>query len=440
MESLQAESQTRMHFRSWLDSGTKADTLFDLETVVPREVLPRKRWPDAYAISCFRDLSERNFLDEICLRLREQGSGFFANPADALTVEWTARLKAIRRDVHKAHAFVRFKKLEIEGSEFFVAWHRPQHATLDLFVRLFCRRFPKMNWMVATSSESAHFSSGKLKFGPGCPEESLQIEDNWEEHWRTYYASIFNPARLMVQAMQREMPKWHWRTLPESRLIPDLIRRSANTVARMETKAQSSAAAFVPGEAENLSQLSDALPRCEGCRLHAHCRPTFGAGNAKASLFLLGEQPGDEEEKQGMPFVGPAGQLLRQAAEESGIDWLAIYVSNAVKHFKYEYRGPYRLHKRPERDEVAACRPWLQKEFSLVRPKVVVCLGSTAALSASGRLWPVERYRGTWLPSSADHRLLLTYHPAAILRAPPEKSAHYYRDLVADLRLAREAA
>ncbi len=438
--NLREASITRVAFNSWL-SGDKQEMagaqidLFSTAVTAPGKILPENLRSEAYALSCYRDASRWSFLDRVCERLEKEGASFFKNPADPDSIEWASRLKAIRRDVHKAHAFVRFKKVEADR-ERLAAWHRPQHDTLDLFVRLFCRRFPKMEWSVVTSDESAHFVDGHLKFGAGHSGGEPGEADGWEDFWRTYYRSIFNPARLMVGAMKKEMPVWHWQTLPESRLIPDLIRGSESRLAGMARKAQSSAEAFLPRAPFSLATLAEKLPGCEGCRLHVHCRPTAGCGNPHAALLLVGEQPGDEEEKQGAPFVGPAGQLLQQAVRESGSDWTALYVTNAVKHFKYQYEGGFRLHKRPERDEVAACRPWLQAELGLVNPRVVVCLGSTAALSVTGRLWPVERYRGTFLPASGDYRVLLTYHPSAILRAADAKKQEYYAALVGDLKTA----
>jgi len=437
-------SFTRQQFNHWL-AGEKNDlvnTQIDLlgtPSVVPAEVLPPAMRGAAYALSCYREPTRWSFLDRICERLAKEGKAFMSNPTDADASEWTQRLKAIRRDVHKAHAFVRFKKISVGDKEIFSAWHRPQHDTLDLFVRLFCRRFPKMDWTVVTATESAHFRDGELHFGPGREGQCAEIGDDWEAFWRTYYASIYNPARMMIKAMKKEMPMHHWQTLPEARLIPGLIRGSSSHLQRMVGKAQATAERFVSPEMATLEAVSAALPACEGCQLAVHCRPTPGAGNAQASLVLVGEQPGDEEEKRGEPFIGPAGQLLWKVAAEAGVDWTRLYVTNAVKHFKYEYQGPFRLHKRPDRDEVAACRPWFQREMAIVKPKVVLCLGSTAALSVTGRLWPVERYRGTWLPSSSPYRVLLTYHPAAILRAPAEKASVYYADLLRDLALAQAA-
>ncbi len=438
-------SKTRTAFNDWLnkEAALQSNLLFESfssEKVIPKDVLPRKLKGDAYAISCYRDETRWSFLDRVCERISKEGSRFLEDPADRDAIEWTNRLKAIRRDVHKAHAFVRFKKTTEEGKEIFIAWHRPQHLTTDLFIRLFCRRFPTMHWMILTADECAHFENGKVQFSKAYEGQSLEIEDHWEENWRTYYSSIYNPARLMVQAMKKEMPQWHWQTMPESSLIPNLIRQSQNKIHTMAQKSQRSASPYIPTFCQSIEKIQESLPQCEGCSLHAHCRVTPGKGNSKASLLFVGEQPGDEEEKRGEPFIGPAGQLLRKTWEEVGGNWNDLYVTNALKHFKYELRGKMRLHKRPGSDEVAACRPWLQKELELISPKVILCLGSTAALSVSGRLWPVERYRGTWLPSAGQSRILLTYHPAALLRAPDQKKQEYERDFKNDLKLALSVA
>lgn len=442
------ESLSRLAFKSWLRGEAAPQQSFDPGTLamdfagengarlVPEEILPKKLLADAYAISCYRDETRWSFLDAVCARFKAEGPRILDNPADNDAIEWGARLKAIRRDVHKAHAFVRFKKVLVDDKEVFVAWHNPQHFTVDIFIRLFTRRFPKMHFTISTRDETAHFAEGRVAFSEGQPSEAMRFEDTWEDYWRTYYKSIFNPARLMIGAMKKEMPMHHWQTLPEARLIPGLIRSSGARLQTMARRAQPSAAPYIDENSTSLEAVAAALGSCRGCDLHQHCRVTPGKGNPRAKVFLVGEQPGDEEEKRGEPFVGAAGQMLRRAADECGISIDDSYVTNAVKHFKFENRGPYRLHKNPARDEIAACRPWLQREIQIVIPKVIVCLGSTAALGVTGRLWPVERYRGTWLPSSNQSPVLLTYHPAAILRASEDKKMEYYRHLVQDLGTA----
>jgi uracil-DNA glycosylase family protein len=169
----------------------------------------------------------------------------------------------------------------------------------------------------------------------------------------------------------------------------------------------------------SLDKVRLAAAECKACDLwKCGTQTVFGEGAATAELMLVGEQPGDKEDLAGRPFVGPAGRILDQALEEAGIDRTNVYVTNAVKHFKWEARGKRRLHKRPSSVEVAACRPWLDREIELVRPRVVVCLGATAAQALLGRSFKVTKQRGELFPQDAGHVITATVHPSSILRAP----------------------
>ena len=169
----------------------------------------------------------------------------------------------------------------------------------------------------------------------------------------------------------------------------------------------------------SLEQVRLAAAECKACDLwKTGTQTVFGEGAEGADLMLVGEQPGDKEDLAGRPFVGPAGRILDQALEEAGIDRDGVYVTNAVKHFKWEPRGKRRLHKRPDAGEIAACRPWLDHEIELVRPRVVVCLGATAAQALLGRTFKVTKQRGEFFPQPAGHVVTATVHPSSILRAP----------------------
>jgi DNA polymerase len=167
-----------------------------------------------------------------------------------------------------------------------------------------------------------------------------------------------------------------------------------------------------------LDKVRLAAAECKACDLwKSGTQTVFGEGAETAEIMLVGEQPGDKEDLAGRPFVGPAGRLLDQALEEAGIDRTSVYVTNAVKHFKWEPRGKRRLHKRPDAVEVAACRPWLEREIELVQPRVVVCLGATAAQALLGRSFKVTKQRGELFPQPAGHVITATVHPSSILRA-----------------------
>jgi len=178
-------------------------------------------------------------------------------------------------------------------------------------------------------------------------------------------------------------------------------------------------------EKQDLSELRKSARRCRNCDLYKNATQTvFGAGNHDAKIMFVGEQPGDQEDLQGLPFVGPAGKLLDQALLEAGIDRSSTYITNAVKHFKWELRGKRRIHKRPSSAEIAACRPWLDGEIAAITPEVIVCLGATAAQSLLGRDFRVTQHRGQWLDSPLAPHVMATIHPSAILRAPDEKTRH----------------
>jgi DNA polymerase len=177
--------------------------------------------------------------------------------------------------------------------------------------------------------------------------------------------------------------------------------------------------------AESLKALREAAASCRACPLwETGTQTVFGEGAARATVMLVGEQPGDQEDKAGRPFVGPAGRLLDEALEAAGIDRKSAYVTNVVKHFKWEARGRRRIHAKPSWSEVAACRPWLDGELAAVRPTVLVCLGATAAQALLGRQFRVTKQRGTWIESELAEHVTATIHPSAILRQRTDEDRH----------------
>lgn len=195
-------------------------------------------------------------------------------------------------------------------------------------------------------------------------------------------------------------------------------------------------------ESSSLTTLGRAAKSCTACHLFRHATQTvFGEGPKGATLMLLGEQPGDKEDVAGKPFVGPAGGILNRALEEAGIDRTQVYVTNAVKHFKWEPRGKRRIHKKPNSREIAACRPWLEAELRAVQPGLLVCLGATAAQAVFGPQFRVTRERGKVLASEVAPKVVATVHPSSLLRQPDEESREReYKLFVADLRVAVKAA
>ena len=193
------------------------------------------------------------------------------------------------------------------------------------------------------------------------------------------------------------------------------------------------AAPLVP-ERPSLPKLREAAASCTACPLHETGTQTvFGEGTSKADVVFVGEQPGDQEDLQGKPFVGPAGKLLDKALDDAGIDRSQVYVTNVVKHFKWQARGKRRIHQKPNWSEIAACRPWLEAELDVIEPRVLVCLGATAAQALLGRDFRVSRQRGEFVESDLAENVIATVHPSSILRADDETREQEYRELVRDL-------
>ncbi len=197
-----------------------------------------------------------------------------------------------------------------------------------------------------------------------------------------------------------------------------------------------------PPDSSSLNDVREAASGCTACHLYKRATQTvFGEGPKHAPIMLVGEQPGDYEDVAGKPFVGPAGKIMDRALEEAGIDRKEVYVTNAVKHFKWEPRGKRRIHQKPNSREIAACRPWLEAELRLVKPKLLLCLGSTAGQTIFGPSFRVTRERGKVLSSKIAPKVVATVHPSSLLRQPDEESRQReYKNFVADLRVALKAA
>jgi DNA polymerase len=211
-------------------------------------------------------------------------------------------------------------------------------------------------------------------------------------------------------------------------------------ISKAEAETAGSAAPFVP-KTTRLRVLGAAAHECRGCDLYKTAtQVVFGEGPQAARVMFVGEQPGDQEDRQGMPFVGPAGALLDKALADAGIPRDEVYVTNAVKHFKWEPRGKRRIHKKPRISEIKACRPWLEAELRAVKPRVVVCLGATAAQSVLGSTFKLMQNRGRVVSSELSERVVATIHPSSVLRAPDSEGRRAaYAMLVEDLKVVAGA-
>jgi len=351
--------------------------------------------------------------------------------------------RSVRRDIHKMRAFVRFRCVEgEEGSEHYVAWFEPEHYILRTNAGFFVRRFTNMRWSILTPKGSIHWDGEVLREGPTARKSDAPQGDAAEDLWRRYYASIFNPARLKVRAMLSEMPRKYWKNMPEAELIPALV---AGAQAREAQMVETGGARFADRPA-TLDDIASGIGGCRNCPIGAlENRAVAGEGPHDATLMIVGEQPGDQEDLAGRPFVGPAGQLLDVHLQQAGIDRSAAYVTNAVKHFKYTMRGKRRLHQNPAAKEIDTCRWWLEGERALVKPKLVLALGASAARGILGRTVSVASTRGAPIPLDDGSELWVTAHPSYLLRldgaAREEQERLFARDLAAvQARLAELAA
>jgi probable DNA metabolism protein len=394
----------------------------------------------AEAVACHRDPGRWDLLYRGLWRLTHGEPHLLDLASDDDVARLMTMEKAVRRDAHKLKAFVRFRRVEAADGEHFIAWHRPDHRTVRRTAPFFARRFPEMRWSILTPDESVSWDLDELQFGPGVPASEAPGADRLESLWKTYYGATFNPARIKLKAMKKELPVRHWPTLPEAALIPQLLAEAPKRVERMVARSEGFAGTardYIPPGAD-LAGLREAAKGCRACGLcEAATRTVFGEGPADARIVLVGEQPGDQEDLAGRPFVGPAGDVLNEALAEAGLDRGELYLTNAVKHFKFEGRGPRRLHKKATTRETIVCRPWLVAELEALQPEVVVCLRATAAQSVIGRDFQVTERRGEIVRTDLCERTVATYHPAAILRMPDaDRSAAMRAALVTDLRTA----
>lgn len=404
--------------------------------------VPRAFSDLADAALLHNDPARFHLLYELLWRLQHEP----ALRRDTLDPQWRqAELlaRAVRRDQHKMRAFVRFRQVGGDGAHAqHVAWFEPAHHVVESQAEFFLQRLANVHWAVLTPLRCMAWDGRHLTFAPGAHRDQAPPADAGEALWLTYYTHIFNPARLKVQAMTKEMPRRYWHNLPEAALIEPLIATAADRSAEMVARPAAETARRwralparadppsspprLPDAGASPAQRQDALAAtctaasaCTRCPLHAGATQTvFGQGPVDAPLAFVGEQPGDQEDLAGQPFQGPAGALFDRVLRDLGIARGSVYVTNAVKHFKFELRGLRRIHKTPAQHEAAACLDWLERELALVKPRAAVALGATAARALLGRAVAVTRDRGQWFERPDGLRVLVTLHPAALLRDP----------------------
>jgi uracil-DNA glycosylase len=388
--------------------------------------LPRSLMDLLQTAACCRQPDRWAFLYRIVWRWA-QGDHAVQSAADADGARLHAMVKAVHREEHDMHAYIRFRERPAElGPPRFVAWFEPRHDVLPQVAQHFVSRMGKVSWMIATPDASVLWDGATLHNCGPLVDSAADLVDHGEALWLTYYRSIFNPARVNAPLLYSHIPSRFWKGLPEGALVPQMVSQ-ASLGARRTGQAQAvgrkqgATIPIAPDDAQPDRQQPSKLEECRRCDLWQHATQAVGGeGPKRAKIMLVGEQPGDQEDLAGQPFVGPAGKLLDRVCEEAGVDRDKIYVTNAVKHFKWEPRGKRRLHKTPAQREIEACNYWLDKELAAVKPQVIVALGTTALKSLLGTshvtlkdtIGQALRHEGRWI--------VTIYHPSYVLRVPDD--------------------
>jgi DNA polymerase len=392
--------------------------------------VPRAFFDLAGTVVLHRDRQRFALLYRLAWRAARE-PGLLSVATDPLVAAVEGMAKAVRRDIHKMHAFVRFHGIRDADGERFVAWFEPDHHIVAAAAPFFRDRFAALRWSILTPDRSVAWDGVELMFGPawnargparrrrGGPLAALLRGDLQSGTAETEGDGGRDAAALLAQPAGGAVDRTPHRrsAVPHARDAGYARRPAQPRPQRREADAPT------PLPTDGLPALRAALGGCRRCRLwQPATQPVFGEGPLDADLVLVGEQPGDLEDLAGRPFVGPAGQVLDAALAEAGIDRARVYVTNAVKHFKFEPRGKRRIHQRPDGGEIAACRWWLDQELGLLRPRLVVALGATAVQALLGRALPIGRNRGRPMPregaAGADHRPPVI-HPADSRRSRP---------------------
>jgi len=407
--------------------------------------------------ACHQSPDRWSLLYQVLWRLTHGEPHLLALKGDPLVAKLHRYDTAVHRDLHKMKAFVRFKRTQQQDLEHYVAWFEPEHPIIRLAAPFFRKRFTNMHWSILTPYGCAHWQPGsELIYSEGI-HEIVRAEDDLDELWQVYYRNIFNPARVKTDAMRAEMPQKYWKHLPEAELIPAMLLAADETVNSMLNKESSPGdlrcgerpasysaalgqAMDAPGSSGQ-ARLTAALHGCQDCSLwQAATQVVPGEGPVDASIMLVGEQPGDLEDLNGRPFIGPAGQLLDETLASLGIERQRLYLTNAVKHFRFRPVGKRRLHERPREGEVQACRHWLQREIDLVNPELIICVGATATRSVLGPQARLNELAGRTLPWQGRQVGVVT-HPAAVLRSgqPAAMRQKFSQELMAVLTSEKTA-
>jgi probable DNA metabolism protein len=411
----------------------------------PAPHIPRSFMEMLQSAACCRVPDRWAFLYHVIWRW-QQGEHDVQSPADEDGARLQSMVKQVRREEHDMHAYIRFRERPVDaGPPRFVAWYEPRHDVLSQVAEHFVSRMGKVSWMIATPDASVLWDGQTLHNTGPLVKSSDDLEDSGEALWLTYYRSIFNPARLNADIMRQHIGADRWKNLPEGKIVTQMVSDAAlgaRRTGQLQAVGQRKGTTIpiAPAAAQPDRQQPSKLDECRRCELWQFATQAVpGIGPRHAQIMFVGEQPGDQEDLAGQPFIGPAGQLLDRVCAAAGVDRDTIYVTNAVKHFKWEPRGKRRLHKTPAQQEVEACHYWLDKELASVKPTVIVALGATALKSVL-RSASVTLKNSIGKPLRRDgHWVVTTYHPSYVLRVPSEEAKRdAFNTMVEGLKLAQE--
>ncbi|NRA65639.1 MAG: TIGR03915 family putative DNA repair protein [Pseudobacteriovorax sp.] len=383
-------------------------------------------------LSSYRDPQRWNFLYRLLWRYLHEGAEFLDDPLDGDVRQMHRWSKELGRDSHKCKAFLRFRK-QPEG--FYQARYASKHYVLKGLVEYFSTRFAAMDFEIITPWESLRWFAGKAQYTESGEVFDAIDSDDFDDLWLTYYRNTYNPARLNMKATLAEMPKYLWKNMPETELIPEMIATSDQQVDAMLEAAPKFQ--LDTSSLNSLTDVSRAVSECRACLLcDGFGNAVPGRGQKDAAIMIVGEQPGDHEEKAGKPFVGPSGKLLAKILREESLGEESIYLTNTVKHFRHRKEGARRIHMRPSQTSIHACRAFLIAEIQIVRPQVILCLGITSSRALRGVYAQLNDAEEILDFGFGEVKVISGPHPAAIMRAAGAKREQLLFDLKQRIREA----
>ncbi len=414
-------------------------------------ILPRPVGDLIRLVVCHNDPQKYALLYDLVWRMKrphDPEPHIYQVASDELVSKLNDMARSVRRDLHKMHAFLRFREVNDPAiGPRFVAWFEPEHYIIEETAQFFIDRFNSLDWTILTPKGSLWWDRKELSIGgPGSRADAPEA-DAFEIGWRTYYESTFNPARTNLNLMRQHMPKKYWRNLPETRAIPQMVHAAASRVSEMIERETPPPMRRTPQKAidamteqgpRSLAELNKLIGKADPF-VQGSDKAVLGEGPLNPAIAFVGEQPGDQEDLQGRPFVGPAGQLFDRALDEAGIGRRKAYITNAVKHFKFLPRGKRRIHQSPTAGEIKHYRWWLQTELDFVKPQLVVALGASAAHALEGKALTISGNRGAH--RFGDRPGYITVHPSYLLRLPGEEDRRReFETFVSDLKRIRALA